>query len=612
MKRNTTTRMLFFAALDIISVAAALWFAFLIRFDSQIPAEYYPFIARIIVLAVVLLLPTFYVKRLYSFTWSYVSSSELIAVVTATSISFALLAAAIFISDYFPRFLNFPRSTIIIAYLLTLVFTSASRLSKRIYLQMVSLRRMENKTRTLIVGAGDAGEQLLRNMLSAKNNPYFPVGFLDDSPIKKGVTIHGLKVLGKIDDLPFIAAKVDAKQLIIALPSADSKLIRKVIELGRNAQIRKIKVAPSLNEFIRGEISLKNLRDVDASDLLGRGEVILDEKSIEQFIKGKRLLVTGAAGSIGSELCRQVARFAPAAVMMLDQDETGIFTIAKEMKEHVTDSKLYSVVADITDEQKMHTVFAEYQPEVVFHAAAYKHVPLMEVQPDQAVKNNVFGTEVLARTAVEAKVEKFVFISTDKAVNPTSVMGATKRFGEMICQAYHQKGVTKFVSVRFGNVLDSRGSVIPIFREQIKKGGPVEVTHPDMERYFMLVSEACLLVMQAGAMGNGGEVFVLDMGKPVKIIDLAREMIQLSGFTPDVDIAIIFIGVRPGEKLFEEILTAEEGTAVTHHHKIFTANQPTSTQEAVDAQVTMLRQLVAAGDSAAIVSGLKKIIPSYR
>ncbi|OGZ73001.1 MAG: hypothetical protein A3A98_03055, partial [Candidatus Staskawiczbacteria bacterium RIFCSPLOWO2_01_FULL_40_39] len=471
--------------------------------------------------------------------------------------------------------------------------------------------RLMEKERTLIVGAGDAGEQILRNMLSSAKNNYYPVGFVDDSNIKQGVKIHGLKVLGKISDLPRIIVNSEIRQLIIALPSASNKVIKQAVELGRSAGLKKIKIAPPMNEIIRGEVSLKNLKDVGVEDLLGRDPVGLDKKQIENFIKDNVVLITGAAGSIGSELTRQVAKFRPSKLVLLDQDETGIFAIAKEMQDKFPMLQMPSLIADIRDKEKMDAVFKEFHPQIVFHAAAYKHVPLMELQPDEAVKNNVFGTEILADISAEHGVEKFIFISTDKAVNPTSVMGATKRAGEMICQEHNQAGGAKFISVRFGNVLNSRGSVIPIFREQIRKGGPVEVTDPEMKRYFMLTSEACLLVMQAGAMGQGGEVFVLDMGKPVKILDLAREMIKLSGFEPDKDIAIVFVGIRPGEKLFEEILTAEEGTVVTENQKIFMAKLSQINVGEFAEKLEKLKESAVKNNKEEIIKNLKDIIPSF-
>ena len=611
-KKTTLTKTIFFVIADIFFVAFSIWLAFLLRFDFDIPSQYFPFIYRMIGLAIIFILPIFYFQKLYSFSWSYVSVNELISLFKATTITFIFLFVAIFLSHYFPHFINFPRSTIFISYFLVFILCGALRFSKRIYLRIIGQNRMSEKDRTLIVGAGDAGEQILRSIITSNNSPYYPIGFVDDSPIKKGVVIHGLKVLGKISDIPNIAKNSQIKQLIIALPSSGGKKIKEAVEFGKKSGIWKIKIAPPLSEIIRGQVSFKNLKDVEVEDLLGREQFNLDTKQIESFIKGKSVLITGAAGSIGSELSRQVSKFRPEHLLLLDQDETGIFNISKELEDNYTSLKIQRLVADITDKKKINKIFEDFNPKIIFHAAAYKHVPLMEENADEAVKNNIFGTKNLAESAIDFNVEKFIFISTDKAVNPTSVMGATKRLGEMVCHLFNKKNKTKFISVRFGNVLNSRGSVIPIFREQIKRGGPIEVTHPEMKRYFMLTSEACLLVLQAGAMGQGGEVFVLDMGNPIKILDLAKEMIKLSGLQLDKDIVIVFTGIRPGEKLFEEILTAEEGTVATQNKKIFVAKMSDADSNMLEAGLRRLESVAEGDDKEKIINILKEIVPHYK
>jgi len=611
-KKTALTKTIFFVATDIICAAVSVWLAFLLRFDFNIPLQYFSFIYRMIALVVIFVLPVFYFQKLYSFSWSYVSTNELISLFNATTIAFIFLAIVIFLSHHFPHFINFPRSTIVISYLIFFILCGALRFSKRIYLRVIGQNRLLEKDRTLIVGAGDAGEQILRSIISSAKSPYYPVGFVDDNPIKKGVAIHGLKVLGKVSDIPNIAESQQIKQLIIALPLAGSRKIREAVELGKKAGIWKIKIAPPLSEIIRGQVSFKNLKDVEVEDLLGRDQFDLNTDQIESFIKGKTVLITGAAGSIGSELSRQISKFKPNSLLLLDQDETGIFNISKELEQNFPGLKIKHLVADVADREKVNKIFELLKPEIIFHAAAYKHVPLMEENADEAVKNNIFGTKNLVNAAVDFNTEKFIFISTDKAVNPTSVMGATKRVGEMICQLFNKERKTKFVSVRFGNVLNSRGSVIPIFREQIKKGGPVEVTHPEMKRYFMLTSEACLLVMQAGAMGQGGEVFVLDMGQPVKILDLAKEMIRLSGLQPDKDVAIVFTGTRPGEKLFEEMLTAEEGTVATQNQKIFMAKMSETNPKIFEAELKELESAANGGEKEKVVNIMKKIVPYYK
>lgn len=564
---------LFFLVLDILLITLAVYLAFFLRFEGKIPIDQISNIRGLIILALLSSLPLFYFFKLYSFSPSFISAEELVALIKATGLSFLFSATVILIFRDEPMFIGFPRSTLLISYFLIFLFCGAIRFSKRISTQILRMIPSEDKLRTLIVGAGDMGEQILRNILKSVDNPYLPIGFIDDSPAKKGLSIHGLKVLGKIDDIPQLVKKHDIDSLIIAFPSAGSGMIKKAEKKGIEGGVMNIKYLPPIDELIDSAdgTGIGALREIDMEDLLGRESILLDQKSVTNFIRGKRVLITGAAGSIGSELCRQIAKFDPSWLFMLDQDETGIFNISEELKNNFPNLFFKWVVADIQDKKDIEWIFHYFYPEVVFHAAAYKHVPLMEKIPEEAVKNNILGTENVAKASVDVGVEKFIFISTDKAVNPTSVMGATKRIGEMICQNFNEKEKTKFISVRFGNVLGSRGSAIPIFKEQISKGESIKITHKDMERYFMVTSEACLLVMQSGAIGRGGEVFVLDMGDPVKIIDLAKKLIKRSGFEPEKDIKIEYTVPRPGEKLFEEILTAEEGTLATKNKKIFTA-----------------------------------------
>ncbi len=610
-KKTAKTRILFFLTVDILLIVFSVWLAFLLRFDGKVPIEQVLNLKNLIGLALVFSLPAFYFLKLYSFSWSYVSTQELISLFKASIISFALSGAGILIFRDLPRFSGFPRSTLFISYFLIFFFCGTIRLSKRLYTQTFQTKSKGDKERTLIVGAGDAGEQILRSISSSKSSPYLPIGFIDDNPIKQGLIIHGLRVLGKIKDIPELIEKEKIAGIIIALSSVSSFVIKKAVEAGRKAGLKKIKIIPSMPEIIKGQISVRDLREIQVEDLLGRKPVSLDTKSIEAFIKDKIVLITGAAGSIGSELSKQVAKFKPSTLLLLDQDETGIFNISKKIKNEFPKLKFSSIIADIQDKEKIDKIFSSFRPNVIFHAAAYKHVPLMEENPDEAIKNNIFGTKSVAETSLKYGVEKFVLISTDKAVNPTSIMGTTKRVGEMICQNLNQ-GQVKFISVRFGNVLGSRGSVIPVFQEQIKRGGPVEVTHSEMKRYFMTTPEACLLVMQAGAMGQGGEVFVLDMGEPIKILDLAKEMIRLSGFEPDKDIPIVFTKPRPGEKLFEEILTAEEGTIATQNQKIFMAKLSKINEEKLNFSLNQLKEASKKGNKEKIKKILKELIPSYQ
>ena len=611
-EKTTKKRILFFLIADIILITLSVYLAFLLRFDGKIPSQYFEgTLGATIILALIACLPVFYFSRLYSFSWSYVSTKELVSLANAVTLSFLLLGASLFILRDQSIFQGFPRSILIISYFLVFIFSGGIRFAKRVYLQSFK-KGTEGRTRTLIVGAGDVGEQILRNILTSKDTPYLPIGFVDDSPAKKGVAIHGLEVLGKIEDIPKIADKREIEELIIALPTAGSDAIKRAVESGREAGLKKIKTIPSMIEIISGEVSLGNLREVQVEDLLGREPIEIKTKAIGAFIKEKIVLITGAAGSVGSELSRQIAKFKPSLLLLLDQDETGIFNILKELENKFPYLRTKSLIVDITDEKKINKIFNEIKPNIVFHAAAYKHVPLMETHFDEAVKNNVSGTKIIAEAALKNNTEKFIFISTDKAVNPTSVMGATKRVGEMICQNLNQKNQTKFISVRFGNVLDSRGSVIPIFRDQIRRGGPVEVTHPEMKRYFMVISEACLLVMQAAQMGQGGEVFVLNMGKPIKITDLAERMIQLSGLIPGKDIQIVYTGLRPGEKLYEELLTDKEVSLPTHHPKIRIARVEMFDHKMLLDRIDLLIRNVYLLSNQDVIDLFKELVPEYK
>ena len=612
IKKRSLFRLIFFLSADAFFIVLSVLFAFIVRFEGQIPLQYFLNIQGIIILCFLIVLPIFYLLNLYRFSWQYVSTEELISLAKAISLSFLILTALFFVLKEQPVFSGFPRSTLFISCFFIFVFSGGFRFSKRIFSQLFQTKTRKLKQRTLIVGAGDAGEQILRSILNIRTTPYQIIGFVDDNLAKQGALIHGLKVLGRINNIPKIVDQNNIESLIIAMPSADSENIHRAVEKGRQAGLKNIKTVPGIEEIINGKIMLGQLRQVKMEDLLGREALSLDKKLIDKFIDNKTVLVTGGAGSIGSELCRQIIKFNPKTLMVLDQDETGIFNINEEIKNDFPEDRIKFFVADIKDQEKIDQIFKQFSPEIVFHAAAYKHVFLMEQSPDIAVKNNVFGTKIIAQAAVKYNTEKFVFISTDKAVNPSSVMGATKRIGEMICQDLNKENKTKFVSVRFGNVLDSRGSVIPIFREKIKKRQAIEVTHPEMKRFFMVTSEACLLVLQAGAMSQGREVFVLDMGSPIKIIDLAKEMIRLSGLEPDKDIPIVFSQPKPGEKLFEEILSAEEGTIATKHQKIFMAKLTEIDSEKLKSSLNQLEKFSKQANEKEILNVFKEIIPYYQ
>ncbi|MBI4217397.1 MAG: polysaccharide biosynthesis protein, partial [Parcubacteria group bacterium] len=515
------SRTLFFALGDAASIALAFFLAFFLRFDGLIPRQHlYQTLPVMIVLGWAVIISIFLWARLYSFSWRHVGTRDVLVLWYAVTGSFLLITILAVSVQSVRVFAELPRSTLLVGYVLTFFFTGAIRMAKRIA-QNISLGNGSGaRIRVLIVGAGDAGEQLLRSMQIGQKK-YMPVCMVDDNKAKQGLAIHGVRVVGMVRDIPVVAKQYGIQEIIIAMPSAPSSVIRQAVELGREATIETMKVLPSVGEILDGKISFADVRDVQVQDLLGREVVSLDTDALSRFLRNKTVLITGAAGSIGSELARQVSTFAPSAVVLLDQDESGIFMLTQELNERFPNMRIVSCVGNITDEQKIERVFRQWQPHIVFHAAAYKHVPLMEADPAEAVRTNIVGTRIVAGVAGKLGIECFVYISTDKAVNPTSVMGATKRVGEMICQEFSGKGNTRFVAVRFGNVLDSRGNVVALFREQIKRGGPVKITDPEMKRYLMTNPEACLLVMQASALGKGGEVFVLDMGSPVKIVDLA-------------------------------------------------------------------------------------------
>jgi len=602
-KKTSLRRIFFYLIFDSLFIALSMYGAFYLRFEGTIPGNFIEKLSIFILLALLIKIPSLYSEGLYKISWSYVSLKELLSLVKSISLASFFFGTILFFSKTFPIFAAFPRSILIIDYMLTVFLLGSFRGSKRIYLHYTG--RMTRKgEKVLIIGAGNTGEQIVRSMLTSSD--YFPVGFLDDDYGKIGSTIHGIKVLGKRKEMAKFVKEHEVESILIAMPSAPPRIIRETIDFGRTAGIKKLKTIPSLREIISGKVTLAAIKEVELEDLLGREQVEIDTEAVGSYLDGKTILVTGASGSIGSELCKQILKFNPRILVALDQDETGLFWLIREIES----CRLLPVVGNIRDAGKIDKLFCEFKPHVVFHAAAYKHVPVMEEHPDEAVKNNVFGTKIIGEASVKYGTEKFILVSTDKAVNPASIMGATKRLAEMVTVELNKKNSTMFAAVRFGNVLGSRGSVIPIFKEQIMKGGPVEVTHPEIKRYFMVTSEAVLLILQAGAMAKGGEVFVLDMGEPVKIIDLAREMIRLSGFEPDKDIPVIFTGLRRGEKLYEDLLTAEEGVDSTCHMKIFRARLNPENSRLLD-DLDKLKLLCEERKSEEIISFMRRLIPTY-
>ncbi|HBK5252369.1 TPA: polysaccharide biosynthesis protein, partial [Enterococcus faecium] len=464
---------------------------------------------------------------------------------------------------------------VIFAYLLSLLLIIGSRLIWRIYIETKNMRYVsaDSAKNTLIVGAGEGGRILYNSFLGSKTAQDIQVvGFVDDDPNKRNTYLSGKKVLGALKDIPELIEKYDIQMVTIAIPSLSRKKLRRIFELVESAHV-KVNTMPSIEELASGKISVSKLKTIDVVDLLGRDEVKLDIESIKDQITDKVILVTGAGGSIGSEICRQIIQFNPAKLLLLGHGENSIYLIDRELRTHHQNcpTEIVPIIADIQDREKINEIMEQYHPDIVYHAAAHKHVPLMEYNPKEAVKNNIFGTKNVAEAAKAAKVKNFVMVSTDKANNPPNVMGSTKRIAEMIVTGLNEEGCTKFSAVRFGNVLGSRGSVIPVFREQIAKGGPITVTDFRMTRYFMTIPEASRLVIQSGALAKGGEIFILDMSEPVKIVDLAKNMIRLSGYSED-EIEIIETGIRPGEKLYEELLLDKERNDEAVYEKIFVGN----------------------------------------
>ena len=599
---------LFLGSLDIISAIIAALVSIYLRFDGNlIPQNYLSMLVGQLPFFVMITIVSFFLFKLYSRVWRYAGSSELLAIVGANFAGaicwfiFSVLVEAVL-----------PRSIYFLTALVLTFFVGGTRLSLRVYSYLTSkpqyIQRTQKLNKVLVIGAGDAGAMLAREIERYHSGKRKIIGFIDDDRDKQGKTMFGIRVLGSRYDIEQVVADTDANEIIIAMPSVKGKEIKEIIDVCKNTNC-KLTILPGVYEIIEGTVSVNQLRPVEVEDLLGRDPVKLDTKNVSAYITGKVVLITGAGGSIGSEICRQVAKMQPKKMLLLGKGENSIYEISQELSIEYPQIRKVPIIADVRDEERINGIMDYFHPHVVFHAAAHKHVPLMEYQPMEAVRNNVLGTKVVAEAASKNGVETFVMISTDKAVNPTSVMGCTKRVAEMFVQSMNSISETRFAAVRFGNVLGSRGSVIPLFKKQIAKGGPVTVTHPDMKRYFMTIPEASQLVLQAGAMAEGGEVFVLDMGEPVKIYDLARDMITLSGMIPEVDIEIKFTGLRPGEKLFEELLSAEDGTEATQHKKIFTAMIKCVDKTKLDFQIRRLLEQTT-GDN--VVEVLKETVPTYR
>ncbi len=609
---NRTTgqrRRLFFVAGDVVLLLLAIAVAAWLRFDGRVPDQVSRQLSLVAALSLLARLPAFASQRMYVMSWSQVSLDELVAVFRGVTLGTAVFWVLVFALMRTPVLTGFPRAVLLIEYFLVLHVVGTFRVAKRVYSYV--LRTRKSGRPALIVGAGAAGEQLARSLRQTPQSGYAPVGFIDDDSGKIGTVIQGLRVLGDRQRLPAVVEQRAIDAVLVAMPSARSQVIRNVVSLAREAGVREIRIVPSLDRILNGQISFTDLREVQLADLLGREVARIESGEVARWLQGRTVLVTGAGGSIGAEMCRQLAQFETRRVVLLDWDESGLFWTERELQRHGL--RTVTVLADVRDATRMREVLTEFRPEIVFHAAAYKHVGLMERHPEDAVLTNLGGTLSVARMSVETGVGKFVLISTDKAVNPTSVMGVTKRVAEQAVLALNAASTTRFLAVRFGNVLGSRGSVVPLFEENIRRGEAITIRGPNMRRYFMATSEAVLLVLQAGYMGQSGEVFVLDMGEPIRIIDLAREMIRLSGLEPDKDVPIVFGEPEPGEKEHEDLLTAEEGTVATRHDRIFAARHTAPHQpEAILARADELVAMARAHDLRGMVQLFRMLVPTYQ
>jgi FlaA1/EpsC-like NDP-sugar epimerase len=599
--------------LDIAAVNLAALFALMLRFDFNVPAGQLSNYYQGALVLTLVMLSFFYIFHLYSSIWRYASIGELLGVV------FACLAGSsvLFILFRFLWIVDFPRSFYLIFWLLTVMLVGGIRFAYRClrrvrYAYFEPHRNSKDYKRVMIIGGGVAGALLIKELKGSAKLNMLPVAIIDDDPAKQKKQLDGIPILGNSEQIVQIAQKKKIDDIIIAIPTINKKRIIKIVSECNKTGCR-VRTLPGINEIMNDKIDVKKIKDVNINDLLGRSVVKMRLNKKCNYIKDGTILITGGGGSIGSELCRQIACFSPKRIVILDNYENNAYEIHRELIDtHGDKPRIEIVIASIQDKQRMERVFNQYRPTVVFHAAAHKHVPLMEASPEEAIKNNITGTKIVASCACDFGAERFILISTDKAVNPTNVMGATKRIAEMLIQALNRRSNTKFAAVRFGNVLDSNGSVIPIFKKQIDSGGPVTVTHPEVMRFFMTIPEAVQLVMHAGAMVKGGEVFVLDMGEPVKIVDLAKDLIRLSGLEPDKDIKIVYTGLRPGEKLYEELLLDAEGLKSTSHPNIFYC--PAIGQDLLELHksVQQLETIANCGDLDMLHHALKYIVPEYR
>lgn len=603
---------------DICLVTIAMYSSYALRFDFKIPDQYKSFFFFLFPLSVFLQISLFYFTSLYARIWRFTSIFDLMSIIKAVFASsvFSYVCAEVVYGNT-----GYPRSILILYFLINILLTISARVLVRLYHSHFYSRSLINyddftssdtlKKKILLIGAGKTGQKIANEILSTSSSKHAIVGFVDDDSSKVNGIIHGIKILCKVKQIPNL--KVHYDEIIIAIPSADGNKMREIIKACKQTG-KRYKTIPGLNELLNKDINYSTLRDVSYLDLLGREEVKLDMHSIDKFIKGKRVLVTGAGGSIGYELVKQCIKFKPSQIICIDNNEEKIFNINNRIENDKLSTVIVSILADVNSEKELETIFLNHQPQIVFHAAAYKHVPIQEIFPWAAVKTNIGGTLNLVRMSNRYQIEKFVLVSTDKAVNPVNIMGATKRLSEKIIQTYNLRSNTSFMAVRFGNVLGSSGSAIPVFQKQIKLGGPLTITHPEMTRYFMSIQEAAQLILQSGALGKNGEIFLLEMGKPIKILQMAKDLVRISGLEPEVDIPIVFTGLRPGEKLYEELQLRNEKKIVTNHKKIMILKEVGFINKNLEKFEQRINQLLIAAEncnSENIHIILKTLVPTF-
>jgi FlaA1/EpsC-like NDP-sugar epimerase len=694
-KPSSFKRFIFFSLADIALIVLSLFISFLFHFEVSRNIDYFELVTEAAPFIIVIKIAALALFRVYGMSWRYVSINDLLNIVLALMFSEMLLLALSLPNTFLSPtpITGFPKRIFFVDGIISLFLIAGIRISKRLYLEVLRKRSFVKKgKRAIILGAGNTGEMIIRDMARLSYREFYPVCLLDDDRARVGTYIHGVKVKGKTDNLGSAILKERIEAVIIAIPSLNHKKLKDIYNVAIREKVQTIKIVPRIYGFDTPELKLKSLEDISIEDLMGRQVVKIDYGLIGEFLKDKTVLITGAGGSIGSELVMQICAFRPGRVVLFDIDDTDLHTMTLRVDKHYPClmDKTSFIIGDVKDEQRVEEVFREFRPQIVFHAAALKHVPMMEHNPKEAVKVNIFGTYILAKIAFNYKVERFIMISTDKAVRPTSIMGATKRIAEYVCQAFNGAGYTsqatshkpqatsygqetgmaqmsegeeaanrksarfnpaeggkivnrdeqraqsighranglnasnslnglnkteavgtKFISVRFGNVLGSRGSVIPLFLDQLKNGGPLTVTHKDMVRFFMTIPEAVSLILQASTMGEGGEVFVLDMGEPVKIVELAKELITIQGLRPYKDVDIEFTGTRPGEKIFEEILTAEEGTVASKHEKVFVARNGIKYSLSQVEEILKEFEILIADSSITGEKGVKDLLKKY-